>query len=144
MRKMCEVSELDMHLVWRETNSRLDTLARSVAECKNLEGALDFCRWLQGSGLIRIFKTHAHELHWPQSRHFRVDGSLIDSKVSDLMREIQDRYRTGNIQPRVDMAELERISYKLDLIAGQLSYLPVPQVDISAPPLRVIQGGSNE
>jgi hypothetical protein len=139
---MSEPSEFEWHILWRETNSRLDALSRSVAECKNLDGALDFARWLQFSGLVKFFKYHAHDFQHPQSGHFQVDGALIETKIAQLIRDIQDRYRTGDVQPHISAADLERINYKLDLIAGQLSYLPLPKVDISAPPLRVIEGGN--
>jgi len=132
---MADVSQVDLHVLCRETRTRLDAYSRAVQECKSLDAALDFCRFVTWSGLVQILKAHSNTGVLP------IDGSHIEWKVRELQRQIQERYVSGDVKPQVDVAELERINYKLDLIAGQLSHLPLPKVDIAAVPLRLIEGG---
>ena len=134
---MGEVDEVAWHVLYRETNSRLDGLRLSVQECKGLDAALDFCRFLRWSGILKLLCAHSCSGPLP------VDGPLLEWKASELMQEVQERFRSGDVQPHIDVAELARINYKLDLIAGQLSQVPtLPKVDAKGVPLRLMQGGA--
>lgn len=132
---MVELGQTELHVLWRETNSRLDSFALGVKECKGLDYALDFCRFVHWSGIIEIFKINA------QPYPLLVDGSLTQYKVEELQRDIRARYISGDVQPHIDVAELQRINYKLDLIAGRLSYLPVPAIEDTGQPLILMDGG---
>ncbi|MDB6022259.1 MAG: hypothetical protein JWQ04_2116 [Pedosphaera sp.] len=50
-----------------------------------------------------------------------VGGHLLASNADELQRAVEPRCRAADVQPKADLAELERISNKLDLIAGQSS-----------------------
>ena len=133
---MPEMGQLELYLLCRETKSRLLAFAQLVAECKQLDAAADFCRYVRNSGLLSLFKQN------PQPSPLPVDGYLLEADVNELWQSVMNRFRTGEVQPQVDVAELQRISHKLDLIAGVLSKFPnLPKVDMQAPPLRVIEGG---
>jgi hypothetical protein len=45
---------------------------------------MDFARWIQFSGLIKLFKDN------PQSEPLKVDGELIDKLVRDLIMDCGD------------------------------------------------------
>jgi len=117
--------------MWREINSRLDTYSKQVAECRNLDAALDFCRFVFWSGLLDLLKRNSC------TGPLTVDGPLLAYKVAELQGEIQRRFSAGDTQPSVNLTELCRINHKLDLIAGQLAHLPV-KAHFEIPPLVVL------
>jgi len=134
---MAEVGQLELYLLYREFKNQVERFMLPVKECKQLDAAIDFCRFLRRSRVLQIFKAN------PQPFPLPVDGYLLESLLCELESEVLRRYRTGDVTPLVDVAELQRINHKLDLIAGQLSLVPgLPKVDTSLPPLRLIEGGA--
>jgi hypothetical protein len=134
---MLELGQLELYVLYRETKSQVESFLAPVSECKQLESAICFCRYVRWSGLLKLFKTN------PQPHPLPVDGYLLESVINELESEVLRRYQTGDVKPRIDAAQLERINHKLDLIAGQLSLVPgLPKVDTKLPPLRIIQGGA--
>jgi len=52
------IDEVSAHRLWNETDRYLDSLARSVRECKRVDEASNFSRWLQFSGVLQILELH--------------------------------------------------------------------------------------
>jgi hypothetical protein len=136
---MGEPDAVTWHQLERAINRQLDDYGVQVQECKALESALCFARFVRNSGLVKLLKFHASDGPLP------CDGALTEFKASQLEHAVTERYRLGDSAPHVEMCELQAINRKLDLLAGQIAYvLPVAKVDVSAPPLRIIEGGLNE
>jgi hypothetical protein len=106
-------------------------LYRRVQEGKDLDSANDFVRYVFWSGLIDLFKANANPFPLP------IDGALTEWKVKELLHNVQERFRTGDQRPRMEMTELEAINRKLDLIAGHVSKLNI----MPEQPFRIIDGG---
>ena len=102
---------------WQETFNRLSSLNRRVQEGKDLEAAREFCAYLLWSGVLEVFASITPEgishVDWPHLRW----------KAEELQREVQERWRSGKNNPNIEVAELEAINRKLDLIAGHVSKL---------------------
>jgi len=128
----CAVTELDLssddrvwlHRIWSESIRMLDTYQGRVNERKDLMAALDFARFVQWSGLVRLCKKYACP-----DVGLRIDGALLAWKAEDLQRAVQDLFRSsGNGQLAIAETQLEAVNRKLDLIAGRLAYLQAPSV----------------
>ena len=128
-----------LHWLWNETRLRLKQLATRADEGVDIQPAMDFARWVQFSGLIKLFKDN------PQNEPLKVDGELIDKLVRDLVMDCGD-YLKLNTPGFVRVSQVEEVNRKLDLIAAQLGKLS-PSVTETAlaeatpPALQVIQGG---
>jgi hypothetical protein len=61
---------VNLHRIWNETTSRLDSSSKRVAENRDVIPALEFSRWLFWSGLVEL--TEANSCDGP----LKVDGSL--------------------------------------------------------------------
>lgn len=125
------ITQVELHRLFREINSRLDRHLKEADEGLNLDAALDFCRFVFWSGLLELLKRNSCSVP------LTVDGPLLAYKVGQLQGEIQRRFSSGDSQPNTNLTELSRINHKLDLIAGQLSHSP-RQVVPESPPLVVL------
>ncbi len=123
-----------LHWLWRETNSRLERYRGLVRQRASLAAAADFARYVQQCGLVDIFKA------FPAPEPLLVDGNLILGKAKELEAEVCELWRSGAVVETRD-TQLEDIHHKLDLIAGQLSRIPVGQAVSQPLTFPVLQGG---
>jgi len=137
------IDEADLHWLWKETQSRLDRFAGCVRECKNVTEAADFCRWLQFSGLSKVFRV------FPQPPPFLVDHVIIEKKSADLLFECGELFRAGKADPNYAASDIAEINRKLDVIAAHVSTLSPPKTQtptvdglVMPPALSVMLGGA--
>lgn len=129
--------------IYRETMNRLSSLQNRVNEGKDLEFALEFCRYIFWSGIIELLEYHAST-----QSGLEVSGANLRTRVKQLQEDVQRRFVKSNTSPKVELSELEKINHKLDLIAGRISQLSPPKIETletgvtSSPDLRVIRGGA--
>lgn len=133
-------SAVNVYRIYNETMNQLSWLDGHVREGKQLEPALNFCRYVLWSGVIDLCNYHA-ETDTP----LKISGANLLTRAKQLQIDVQDRFRTNNLSPAIQMTELEKLNRKLDLIAGRISQISPLQSDtviaVSEPPFRVIQGG---
>jgi len=120
------------HWLWRETVNRLDSLQRRVNEGRDLDAAVEFARYILWSKLPDILKPHDCD------GFLKVDSSFLRWKAEELQRCVTECYRLGKGAQRGEQTQLEAISRKLDLIAGQISKIPMPSGTPDAIRLRVL------
>jgi len=133
------IDETDWHWLWKETFAKLETFSRLVRECKQVTEAADFCRWLQFSGLPKMFKQH------PQAAPLRVDHVVIDNQIRDILFECGELFRKGKADPQYTQSDIAEINRKLDIIAAHVSQFPPPlaaTTEPGKPGLTVLQGGA--
>lgn len=137
-----DFDDSNMHWLWRETVSKLEVYRQRVRERQDVQAASEFARWVQFSGLIKLFTNSAQ----PEPR--RVDGPFLEKLVKDVLWDCGEAFRKQGTPFSLNVSQAERINAKLDLIAGQLSKISPPITvntasadEDSEPALRVISGG---
>ena len=101
----------DAAWLYKETVNFLDVLAREVREGKNVMLASQFARWLQFSGLIKIFEAY------PSSApHLVSDAAAVSTKVNDLLFDCGELFRGGKFDPKYAASDIAEINRKLDEI----------------------------
>ena len=133
----CEPYKL--HWLWNETRRQLQRYATRADEGVEIQAAMDFARWIEFSGLIKLFKYN------PQPEPWKVDWLLIDSLVRNLVMDCGD-YLKLNTPGFVRVSQLEAVNTKLDILAAQVARLSPPAMETATartvpPALQVIQGG---
>jgi len=136
-----QFDSVDLHWIWRETTRRLESFAGDVREHKRVLEASDFIRWLQFSGLLKLFAAH------PQPEPLRVDVANVRKLIEDLRFSCGESFRNGKADPQYAASDIAAINHKLELIAAHVATLSPPLTETAAsgdsaePGLRVIQGG---
>ena len=100
--------------MYRETVNHLDRLARSVREGKEVHAAKDFCSWLQFSGFLRIFDYNPST-----EKPFEVNPTALRKKLSDLLYDCGEWFRSNNISPKYSSSDISEINSKLDQLLAQ-------------------------
>jgi len=59
-REMAESFAVEMHVLGRQTENRLLVLQREVAECKSVDEAANFTRWLRASGVLALLERFSN------------------------------------------------------------------------------------
>lgn len=116
-----ELYEVNLHVMWREADIKLDGYKRKVEGGRCLGEALDFARWLNLSGMILFFKHHS------RTGDLSIDGHLLAWKARELELAVCDQYKAGAKPEKRDTA-LDEINHKLDLIAGRIAQMPVVEI----------------
>jgi len=102
------------HVVYRDTSYRVASLSRAVQEGHSLDEAADFARF--------VINTVAPLLAInPQAEPLKVDGHLLRHNAQELLSAAQERWRTHDTKPRLQLSELEAINHKLDVLAGHVA-----------------------
>jgi len=132
---------VNVYKIYNETMNQLSWLDGHVREGKELEQALRFCRYVIWSGIIELCNYHA-----TVEPGLKISGANLHTRAKQLQMDVQDRFRTNNLAPAIEMTELEKLNRKLDLIAGRISQISPPKNDTAelgstSPELHVIQGG---
>jgi len=116
------------HWAFNETMRQLDTLTKRVNECKDIQHASEFARWLRMSGLLAMFEDN------PQTEPLLVDGAKMRRACEDLLQLCAEQWKRGSVG-KVEVSELELLNRKLDLLAERIA----PQETLMTPvPLRVL------
>lgn len=104
--------------LYESLSQRLDSLQAEVRQCGNLDTAAFFARFILNSRVVDLLS----ELE-PQGAVLRMDCALVRWKAEELLRSVQDVWRSGKATPAADVATLTSITRKLDLLAGAVSNL---------------------
>jgi hypothetical protein len=119
-----------LHILYRDTIARLDVLSKGVRECRNLDEAADFARYVLNS-VAPLLKL------CPIPDPFPCDGHLVNSLAQTLLSDVQDRWRLHDMEPRLDLSELTAIHRKLDLLAGHVARISPMMPAMFFPPAAV-------
>jgi hypothetical protein len=132
------MDNVNLHRVWQETVYRLDILSRRVSEGRDVMAASEFARWIFFSGIIQLCKEHA------QDGFLKIDGSLLQWKVEQLIEQCNERFRTNNLDPNFKAEDFRSLHDKLDTMAGYLSRLSVaPAVTIRTSSETIFSGSNS-
>jgi len=104
--------------LYEAISQRLDALQAEVRQGGNLDTAAFFARFLLNSRILDLLSDLE-----PQGRVLRIDSALARWKASELLRSVQDIWRSGKAAPAAETATLQSMTRKLDLLAGAVSTL---------------------
>jgi len=136
-----QFSRVDAHVLWRETNTRLDVLAGRVREGVDVLAASEFGRWLTWSGVLDLLESY--EAGYP----LPCQGAELRKKVTALVADCGEWFKdhahsNTKPHPQIPKAELESIHEQLRAINDTLATLSaVPKNGAVCPDLHVINGG---
>jgi len=136
------LTNVQIHVLWRETNTRLDSLARSVREGKCVDEASNFCRWLRFTGILQLLKEN------PRPFPLIVDGQSLYQKVEDVLFECGEFYKVGKGRqplPRYAESDMAEVVSRLDSLARRMDEISPPSSETAtavSASLHVIQGGA--
>ena len=133
--------QVDAHWFWKEAINRLESLRLRVKEGRDLDPALDFCRFILWSHIDKLL------LPYQCDGELKVDVAYLRWKAEDLQREVQILYSTGKAAADANRGTMEAILHRLDLIAGHVAKFAPPATETATvgdppPALQVIQGGA--
>jgi len=137
------LDKVTLHILWRETNNRVDVLRARVREGTDVMHASEFSRWLQFSGILRLLQEQPLPLPCRRAE--------LEGKVEQLVAECGDwfaNHERSNVQPhpQIPRTELERINAQLNDLAAAVSRLAPPTIEtanaVREASLRVIEGGA--
>lgn len=126
----------NLHWLWKETSAKLEVFLRRAREGKDLQAASEFARWVQTSGLIKLFSDNPAEV--PHT----VSGKETERLLKEVIYECGEQWNKRRCEAQIAVSELEAINHKLDLIAGQLVEMDTKAGVLVAPPLRVLESGA--
>jgi len=109
--------QTEMFVLARQTENRLLVLQRDVAECKSVDEAANFTRFLQASGVLALLEKFTCAGNLP------VNGPAIRKLSTSILSDCGDLYRNGKATARYAASDIAAINHKLDLIAGRISVL---------------------
>jgi len=112
-RTVGELSKVELHVLWRETGNRLDTLWQCVREAKRVDEASNFCRWLQFSGVLQLLKRN------PADFPLQVDGAALERKAKDILSECGELYAGGKHDAKYAASDIAEINRKLDALMSE-------------------------
>lgn len=121
-----KLSAAQLHVLWRETDRVVSALSKAVMECKRVDEASNFGRWLRFSGVLQILEAH------PAPFPLTVDAKGLTKKVSDMLYDCGELYRAGKHDPRYAASDIAEINRKLDIIAAHIgsarTFAPAPTI----------------
>ena len=101
----------------RETKSRLETLISRAQEGKDLYAAKEFASYIQWSGIIRFLEAQESS----STIVFNAkEISLLHKKLLDVVHE---QFQGAQRVVSLELSQIELINRRLELIAGQLSFM---------------------
>jgi len=119
------------HWMWKETMQRLDVFQKRVEDCKDIDAASDFARWLRMSGLLWLFTEN------PQREPLLVDGPAMERAIVKLVQTCGDQWKRGASRT-VQASEIEKLNFKVDVLAQTLGRLlpgvVTPTVEVVSEP----------
>jgi len=114
-RAMDESIAISMHVLARQTENRLAVLRKDVSECKSVDEAANFTRWLRASGVLALLERFSTDGVLP------VDGKSLSKLSETILSDCGDLYRNGKATPRYAASDIAEINRKLDIIAHEIS-----------------------
>jgi len=114
-RAMEESIAISMHVLARQTENRLSVLRKDVSECKSVDEAANFTRWLRASGVLALLERFSTDGVLP------VDGKSLSKLSETILSDCGDLYRNGKATPRYAASDIAEINRKLDIIAHEIS-----------------------
>lgn len=132
-----------LHVLWRETSTRVEVLQRRVNEGLDVDAASEFCRWLRFSGILKLLESA------PDDERLPCKGSLLARQVATLIEGCGEWYASherSNVKPpaQIPRSELEGIHAQLNQLRRELARLSPSTIETADPAqagLRVIEGG---
>jgi len=112
--------KVEMFNLARQTENRLLALQGDVAECKSVDEASNFTRWLSTSGILAMLEMFSTDGSLP------VNGPALRKLAEKILSDCGDLYRSGKATARYQSSDIAAINHKLDLIAGRLAGLEFP------------------
>jgi len=112
--------KVEMYNLGRQTENRLLALQGDVAECKSVDEAANFTRWLSTSGILAMLEMFTTDGSLP------VNGPPLRKLAEKILSDCGDLYRSGKATARYQASDIAAINHKLDLIAGRLAGLEFP------------------
>jgi hypothetical protein len=92
-----------------ETMRLLEAYAVEVRECKNVQEASRFCRWLQMSGITSLLESHPQE---------DVDFRTLARKSQDIVFDCGEFFKGGKVSPRYAESDITEIHKRLDFLTS--------------------------
>jgi len=133
------LNNVQLHCLWRETDNRLTSLARSVREGKCVDEASNFCRWLRFTGLLELLEQNSRPLP------LIVNGAGLRVKVQDILFDCGEFYKGGKpALPKYSDSDMATVMDRLDMITNRLDQISPPSSETArevSASLHVIQGG---
>jgi len=117
-RAMPESLATEMFVLSRQTENRLLVLQRDVSECKSVDEAANFTRWLQASGVLSLLERFETDGSLP------VAGKALRKLAGAILSECGELYKDGKATPRYAASDIAEINRKLDIIAHRISQTP--------------------
>lgn len=113
-----DIDITDLSWLYRETVRELIRYTKLVRDGKELNAAIAFGRYVQGSQLSKIFKAYERAGDWGP------DGTHVQKLTEELLR-LARTYDGGAYTP---LAEIEAVNQKLDFLIARLEGRERPQV----------------
>jgi len=140
-----QLDKVFLHILWRETSSRLEVLQRRVNEGVEVDAASEFARWLRFSGILKLLESA------PDDERLPCKGSLLSRQVETLVYDCGQWYANherANRKPpaQVPRSELESITAQLEAMRRDLAKLSPSTIETAnagIPALLVIEGGKS-
>jgi len=133
------LDNVQLHVLWRETNTMLDSLARSVREGKRVDEASNYCRWLRFSGILEILQQN------PKPFPLIVNGAELRQKIEDVLFECGELYKGGKPPlPKYSDSDMAQVLERLESLARRVDEISPPSSETAgavSASLHVIQGG---
>jgi hypothetical protein len=130
-----------LHWLWKETVGKLESLERALMDRRAVEYASDYARWIEFSGLLKIFDAY------PQPPPLRVDGEAVRALVTRVVESAGQILKGGNAPFNPNTAKLDEINSKFDFLLSQLAknISPPEQTQTTlagSPAVHVLAGGA--
>jgi hypothetical protein len=132
---------VNLHRIWNETSSRLESLSKRVAENRDVMPALEFARFVIWSGICELLEANSSD------GPLKVDGSHLRWQCRELQTQCTERFRLNDSEPHIEALQLQSIHEKINTLAGYLSKLVVAGpavVQSSEPELKILPGGLDD
>lgn len=112
------MDDVTAYRLWKETRATVSRLHRAAERGESVSEAINFCRYLQWSGVLGLLKLHASACV-----HLPVDGALLEWEVAELLQfalAVPETKRLGTFE--------QRTLSLLDVIAGHVAKIGPPGV----------------
>jgi len=135
------IDPVEAHVLWRETDNRLEVLTARVREGLDVDGASEFSRWLRFTGILTILPQQGFPLECNPTEL----SAKLDKLISDCGTWHANHERARTKPPlQIPKTEMEQVNAQLAALTKGLADLTAvirPLLSQSAPELNVIQGG---
>jgi len=110
---------IQLHLVWRATLTRLDTLTQRVRERQDVLAASEFARFVRHNGLLKLFSLN------PAKDPLPVNAGQVDKACGELLSLCEDVWKNRDVAVATE-TNLAALNRKLDILAAHVSQFVPP------------------